>query len=93
MIQEQISESQTLWDQILQPCLGAYRMSKNESTKYSPYFIMHGRDPVLPVDTLLQPRLQHTGEDYVPTMFEHLNNAYTQAAQNMQEARERNTKL
>ena len=93
MIQKQISESQTLWDQILQPCLGAYRMSKNESTKYSPYFIMYGRDPVLPVDTLLQPRLQYTGEDYVPTMFEHLHNAYTQAAQNMQEARERNKAL
>ena len=68
-------------------------MSKNESTKYSPYFIMYGRDPVPQVDTLLQPRLQYTGEDYVPTMFEHLHNAYTQAAQNMQEARERNKAL
>ena len=93
MIQKQISENQTLWDQILQPCLGAYRMSKNESTKYSPYFIMYGRDPVLLVDTLLQPRLQYTGEDYVPTMFEHLHNAYSQVVQNMQESRDRNKAL
>ena len=93
MIQKQISEEQTKWDEILQPCLGAYRMSKNESTKYSPYFVMYGRDPVLPVDTLLQPRHRYTGEEYVPAMFEHLHNAYAQVASNMQQAREHNKSL
>ena len=76
MIQKQISEDQSKWDEILQACLGAYRMSKNETTKHSPYFVMYGRDPVLPVDTLLQPRHRYSGEDYVPAMFEHLHNAY-----------------
>ena len=93
MIQKQISENQTTWDRILQPCLGAYRVSKNESTKYSPYFVMYGRDPVLPIDTLLQPRLRYAGEDYVPVMFEHLHNAYSEVVQNMQQSRERNKAL
>ena len=93
MIQKQISEDQSKWDEILQACLGAYRMSKNESTKHSPYFVMYGRDPVLPVDTLLQPRHRYTGEDYVPAMFEHLHNAYAQVAQNIQQAREHNQSL
>ena len=93
MIQKQISEDQSKWDEILQACLGAYRMSKNESTKHSPYFVMYGRDPVLPVDTLFQPRHRYTGEDYVPAMFEHLHNAYAQVAQNIQQAREHNQSL
>ena len=54
---------------------------------------MYGRDPVLPVDTLLQPRHRYSGEDYVPAMFEHLHNAYTQVAQNIQQAREHNQSL
>ena len=92
MIQKQISENQSRWDQILQPCLGAYRVSKNESTKYSPYFIMYGRDPVLPVDTLLQPRYRYLGdeENYVPIMFEHLHNAYAHVIDNLQQSREHN---
>ena len=90
MIQKQISENQNLWDLVLQPCLGAYRMSKNESTKHTPYFIMYGRDPVLPVDTLLQPRSKYFGEDYVPLAFERLHDAYSEVVQNMQQAREHN---
>ena len=93
MIQKQVDEDQTKWDEILQPCLGAYRMSKNESTKHSPYFVIHGRDPVLPIDTLLQPRHRYTGEEYVPAMFEHLHNAYAQVTQNIQQSREHNQSL
>ena len=93
MIQKRISEDQTKWDEILQSCLGAYRMSKNESTKYSPYFVMYGRDPVLPLDTLLQPRHRYTGEEFVPAMFEHLHNAYTQVKNNIQQSREHNQSL
>ena len=68
-------------------------MSKNESTKHSPFFIIHGRDPVLPIDTLLQPRQRYTGEEFVPAMFEHLHNAYAQVTQNIQQAREHNQSL
>ena len=93
MIQKQISEEQALWDQVLNPCLGAYRVSKNESTKHTPFFIMYGRDPILPVDTLLQPRPKYLGEDYVPTAFERLHEAYSQVVQNMQQSRDHNKTL
>ena len=35
----------------------------------SSQFIVYGRDPVLPMDTLLQPRPKYMGEDYVPCTF------------------------
>ena len=95
MIRKNISEAenQTVWDQLLQPCLGAYRMAKNESTKYSPFFVMYGRDPVMPVDTFMQPRHRYYGDDYVPMMFEQLHNSYSQVIQNLQESRERNKEI
>ena len=95
MIRKNISEgeNQTVWDQLLQPCLGAYRMAKNESTKYSPFFVMYGRDPVMPVDTFMQPRHRYYGDDYVPMMFEQLHNSYSQVIQKLQESRERNKEI
>ena len=39
----------------------------------SSQFIVYGRDPVLPMDTLLQPRPKYMGEDYVPCMLERLS--------------------
>ena len=62
-------------------------------SRYSPYFIRYGRDPVLPEDTLLQPRHRYTGEEYIPAMFEHLHNAYTHVTQNTLQTREHNKTL
>ena len=41
------------WDDYLPPIAFAYRASTNESTGYSPYYLVHGHDPILPLDALL----------------------------------------
>lgn len=38
------------WPDILQGVLFAYRTVQHTSTKYSPFFVLYQRDPVLPVD-------------------------------------------
>jgi len=38
------------WPDILQGILFAYRTTIHTSTKYSPFFILYQREPVLPVD-------------------------------------------
>ena len=43
------------WEQVVPAALFAMRTSVNESTKFTPYFLMFGRDPILPLDTLLTP--------------------------------------
>lgn len=93
MIAKKISEDQELWDTVLDSCLAAYRTSKQESTNYSPFFIMYGRDPILGVDGILKIREQYQGEDYVPIMFERLHEAYQQVIQNLEESRERNSDM
>ena len=41
------------WDDYLPPIAFAYRASTNESTGFSPYYLVHGHDPILPLDALL----------------------------------------
>ena len=84
------NSGKTNWDLCKPAALMAYRTSVNDSTHHTPFFLVHGRDPVLPLDTLLGPKLKYYGEEYVPIMLEGLNQAYLTAKLGLQEARERN---
>ena len=83
---------QFTWDQHIPGMLMAYRTSVNDTTQFSPFFLVYGRDPVLPMDSLLNPQLRYMGEDYVPCMLQRLHMAYSEVKCNMQEARDRNRK-
>ena len=41
------------WDQYLPHLLFAYRSSVQESTRESPFFLLYGRDPRLPTESIL----------------------------------------
>ena len=58
-----VDRSQRDWDSKIPAILSAYRTAKNESTKFSPFYVIYGRDPVLPVDTLLAPKYRYQGEE------------------------------
>ena len=45
-----IDENQSDWDKYLDSVLFAYHTSKQASTKFSPFFLLYGREPVLPVE-------------------------------------------
>ena len=78
------------WDTKIPGILSAYRTARHESTKYSPFFILFGRDPVLPCDTLLAPKIRYHGEEYLPTMLENLHKAHHLARHNLERSHERN---
>ena len=48
-----VSDSQRDWVQHLPACVMAYNVSKHESTSYSPYFLMHGREAICPLDLVV----------------------------------------
>lgn len=48
-----VGENEDQWESYLESVLFAYRTSKQASTKYSPFFIMYGREPRLPVDLIV----------------------------------------
>ena len=45
-----INDKQDDWDEHLDSVLFAYRTSVHASTKYTPFYLMYGRDPVLPIE-------------------------------------------
>ena len=45
------------WDDLVPLACAAYNFIPNEHSKESPFFLMFGRDPVLPLNTLLEPKI------------------------------------
>ena len=57
--------------------------------KSSPFFLMFGRDPVLPLNTLLEPKIRYMGNDINILLLETMKNVYEVAATNLKLAHER----
>ena len=76
-----ISTDQQDWEDYLPGILLSYRVSVQEGTKYSPFFLHHGRDPVLPGDLLFEPKEKYYGEDYVPMALQRLHTSFSLAKQ------------
>ena len=76
------------WEEALPNALLAMRTCVNDSSKYTPYFLLYARDPVLPVDTILKPRRRYYGDDYVPTMLQRQHSAFITVKNNTKQARD-----
>ena len=55
-------EDKEAWDQVLPQILFAYRCCPHTSTGESPYTLVHGRDPVLPIHELIKVTTPYQGE-------------------------------
>ena len=66
MLRTVVDDNQQDWDECLGACLLAYRTSVHNTTKMTPFFLMHGREAMLPVDVIF-PR--PTQEYQVATAF------------------------
>ena len=75
------------WDRHLSYVLYAYRVSVQESTKESPFFLLYGRDPALPtLDALSRERTPYMidVDDYKTELCTGLNSAWKLAQQNIE---------
>ena len=77
------------WDDIVPLACAAYNFMPNEHSKESPFFLMFGRDPVLPLNTLLEPKVRYLGNDINVLSLEAMKNIFEIAATNLKLARER----
>ena len=73
------------WDALVPLACAAYNFIPNEQSKESPFFLMFGRDPVLPLNTLLGPKMRHLGND--------INILSLEAMKNMSEIATTNLKI
>ena len=77
------------WDDLLPLACAAYNFMPNEHSKESPFFLMFGRDPVLPLNTLLEPKIRYMGTDINIISLESMKNLYEIVATNLKLAREK----
>ena len=77
------------WDVLIPLACAAYNVIPNEHSKESPFFLMFGRDPVLPLNTLLGPKMRYLGNDINILSLEAMKNMFEIAATNLKIAREK----
>ena len=58
------------WPSILEGVLFAHRVTKHNSTKYSPFFMLYNRDPVLPIDLKYKESALGGDEEFDMDMFQ-----------------------
>ena len=77
------------WDDLVLLACAAFNFLPNEHSKESPFFLMFGRDPVLPLNTLLKPKIRYMGNDINIISLETMKNVYEVAATNLKLACEK----
>ena len=77
------------WDEVVPLACAAYNFLPNEYSRESPFFLMFGRDPILPLNKLLEPKVRYLGNEDNILSLETLKNIYELAATNLSHARKR----
>ena len=87
IIAKTITDNQHDWDRQLPKALFAYRTAIHETTHFSPFHLMFGRSPKLPVDLMLactQPSKLRSYPQFVQDSHKQLTSSYTIAKQQLQ---------
>ena len=79
MLRTVVNPDQRDWDDCLGACLLAYRTSVHATTKMTPFFLMHGREAILPVDIVFDrpPQDYEVATDFGKDMTERLDAAFS----------------
>lgn len=67
MLVKYVSSKKDMWSYYLDTCVFAYKTSRHESTKYSPFMLMFGRRATLPIEVDLE---RQSSEDLCNTYWQ-----------------------
>ena len=78
MLRSVVDDTQKDWDDCLPACLLAYRTSVHATTRLTPFFLMHGREAMLPIDLIFPrpPQEYKVATVYGQEMAERLDKAF-----------------
>ena len=74
-------------DKVCPIVAAAYNFLPTEHARESPFFLMFGRDPRIPLTEALRPRLRYLGNDDVILSLEAFKNMYLVVMENLRHAR------
>lgn len=80
------------WDEVTSLATAAYNFFPNEHSKESPFFMMFGRDPIMPLNKLLQPKLRYVGNEEGILKLDTLQTIYKMVAMELDKARRKRDK-
>ena len=85
MFSKAIQMGGTDWDEQLPFVLFAYRCCKQKSTRGSPFFMLYGRDPVLPTE---EAPSQPVYADYPSQIVQNLGKSVTERPESLEATKE-----
>jgi hypothetical protein len=91
LISKHIGENQKMWQDSLQTIVTAYNASVHESTNYSPYYLVYGREYRTPLDlTIATPEIPVKNQwDYTDQLETRLQAAYESVNQHLKATTQR----
>jgi len=87
MLAMYVSLDQRDWDKYIPYCVYAYNTSRHEINKFSPYYLLFGREPTLPVDVMSRTddELFTNATDYTRSIIRRMRVAHRLAEKNQRE--------
>eukprot|EP00731_Ephydatia_muelleri_P009248 Em0004g1586a len=90
MLAKVFADHQRDWDEHIQNALFAYRTAIHDSTGYTPFLVMFGRSPTLPIDVMLgQGEEQKELPSYVQRLQQSLRAAFSSVRKHLDVAHQR----
>ena len=71
------------WHDVIPLACVTYNFLPNEHSRESPFFLMFGRDAILPLNKLIQPQIRYLGNDENILSMQALKNIYEVVTQNL----------
>lgn len=88
------AQDKTHWKDFVKPLVHAYNCTKHETTGFTPYELMFGRQPRLPIDLAfnvpLNSQKQRSHSEYVRALKNHLQESYQLVSKNASKTAARN---
>ena len=75
------------WDDVVPLACAAYNFMPNENSRESLFFLMFARDPILPLNTLLEPKIRYMGNDVNIISLEAMKSIFELVAVNLKNTR------
>ena len=89
VLSKKLKDNFNTWDVYLNQTLAAIRFNVNESSKFSPFFLLFNRDVVLPLDNILKPCRKYLGEDTHQIALEQQHKSFLLVHKNLKQAKKR----
>ena len=92
VLAKKLEDNLTTWDIHLNQTLAAIRFNINESSSFSPFYLLYNHDPILPIDNILRPRRKYMGDEPHQVALEEQHKAFVRVHRIMKRSKQRQAK-